>query len=87
MRTPARGELSSMPRIPERAPRDFLAILGADERPLILGGQAANLWADLYAPEVPTLDQFRPFVSKDADIYGTSFVPIEGIWGLTKRGQ
>lgn len=60
-----------MPGIPERTPRDFLAILGAAELPLIVGGQAVNLWADLYAPEVPALDDFRPFVSKDADIYGT----------------
>ena len=60
-----------MPGTPERAPRDFVAILGASELPLIVGGQAVNLWADLYAPEVPALEQFRPFVSKDADIYGT----------------
>lgn len=65
------GGSSSMPSIPDRAPRDFSAILGAAELPLIVGGQAVNLWADLYAPEVPALEEFRPFVSKDADIYGT----------------
>lgn len=60
-----------MPGIPERTPADFAEILSGPELPLIVGGQAVNLWAELYAAEVPALDDFKPFVSKDADIYGT----------------
>jgi hypothetical protein len=60
-----------MPSTHDRAPRDFVAVLGAAELPLIVGGQAVNLWADLYAPELPELHEFQPFVSKDADIFGT----------------
>lgn len=59
-----------MPSTPDRAPRDFIAVLGAPELPLIVGGQAVNLWAELYFAEIPALDEFQPFVSKDADIYG-----------------
>jgi hypothetical protein len=60
-----------MPSIPERTPADFAEILCGPELPLIVGGQAVNLWAELYAPELAGLDDYRPFVSKDADIYGT----------------
>lgn len=66
-----RGASSSMPSIPERTPADFAEILCGPELPLIVGGQAVNLWAELYSPELAGLDHYRPFVSKDADIYGT----------------
>lgn len=59
-----------MPAIPERTPADFAEILCGPELPLIVGGQAVNLWAELYAPELAGLEEHRPFVSKDADIYG-----------------
>jgi hypothetical protein len=60
-----------MPSTPEFAPRDFIEILGAPDLPLIVGGQAVNLWAELYATEIAALGEFQPFVSKDADIFGT----------------
>jgi hypothetical protein len=60
-----------MPNIPERTPADFADILCGPELPLIVGGQAVNLWAELYSPELTHLDDYRPFVSKDADIFGT----------------
>ena len=60
-----------MPGIPERTPADFAEVLSGPELPLIVGGQAVNLWAELYVAEIPALDDFKPFVSKDADIYGS----------------
>jgi hypothetical protein len=56
---------------PERQPADFADILCGDELPLIVGGQAVNLWAEVYHAALPALESFAPFVSKDADIYGT----------------
>jgi len=60
-----------MPALPEHRPSDFAEILGAPELPLIVGGQAVNVWAYFYASTIPLLDEYAPFVSKDADIYGT----------------
>lgn len=56
---------------PQLAPDAFAAILAADELPLIVGGQAVNLWAEIYATEIPKLQAYAPFTSVDADIYGT----------------
>ncbi len=36
----------------------------------IVGGQAVNLWAELYRPRTRELDEFHPFLSKDADLFG-----------------
>lgn len=55
----------------ERSPDAFAPILASVEQPLVVGGQAVNIWADLYAPTVPALTELAPFTSKDADIYGT----------------
>ena len=39
--------------------------------PLIVGGQAVNIWAVTYAPKVgEALGAFEPFVSKDIALYG-----------------
>ena len=54
-----------------RTPSDFSEILAGDEAPLIVGGQAVNLWAEIYANQSPSLDAYAPFTSGDADIYGT----------------
>jgi hypothetical protein len=35
-----------------------------------VGGQAVNIWADFYSRVDARLDALRPFVSKDADVYG-----------------
>jgi len=51
-------------------PAAFSAVLSDVARPLIVGGQAVNLWAEIYSPTEPELSQFEPFTSKDADIHG-----------------
>ena len=39
--------------------------------PLVVGGQAVNIWAIVYAPRVGSiLRAYEPFVSKDLDLYG-----------------
>ncbi len=48
-----------------------MAVLTDPAQPLIVGGQAVNLWAEVYAPTEPALHDFEPFTSKDADIHGT----------------
>jgi hypothetical protein len=63
--------LFDMPASPEHEPSDFAEILGAPELPLIVGGQAVNTWAYFYLPAIPDLEEYAPFTSKDADIYGT----------------
>jgi hypothetical protein len=55
----------------QRSPDEFAPILASVEQPLVVGGQAVNIWAELYAPAVPALTELAPFTSKDADIYGT----------------
>ncbi len=54
-----------------RPPTDFAAVLAnPDPRPLIVGGQAVNIWAEIYAPDAPELSAFVPFTSRDADVHG-----------------
>ncbi len=36
----------------------------------IVGGQAINAWAERYLPREPALQEFIPFLSKDADLFG-----------------
>jgi hypothetical protein len=55
----------------QRSPGDFAPILSGEDPPLIVGGQAVNIWAELYARKLPTLEPFAPFTSADADIYGS----------------
>lgn len=54
----------------QHAPAAFAAVLSDPANPLIVGGQAVNLWAEIYASTEPDLGQFEPFTSKDADIHG-----------------
>jgi hypothetical protein len=50
------------------APEDFDPIFS--QGVVIVGGHAVNLWASFYAAQGdPTLAQFAPFTSKDADIF------------------
>lgn len=50
-----------------RTPADFAEILAGEEPPLLVGGQAVNLWAEIYANQAPGLESFAPFTSADAD--------------------
>jgi hypothetical protein len=56
---------------PQHGPEVFADIIAGKEKPLLVGGQAVNLWAQLYAKKMPELKTYRPFSSKDADIHGT----------------
>ena len=55
----------------QRSPGDFAPILSGEDLPLIVGGQAVNIWAELYARKLPALEAFAPFTSADADIFGS----------------
>lgn len=37
---------------------------------LLIGGQAVYFWASLYAAQEPSVEQWRPFTSKDIDFQG-----------------
>jgi hypothetical protein len=54
---------------------DFLAVLtqsGDDGCPfIVVGGQAANYWANLYLEREPRLRAQLPFTSKDLDVIGS----------------
>jgi hypothetical protein len=56
------------------SPEAFLAALESDpaeqHKPVLVGGQAVNFWAEFYAPKLPEIQQLQPFLSKDCDIYG-----------------
>lgn len=53
----------------QQPPAAFAAVLTDPTHPLIVGGQAVNLWAEIYSPSEPELGPFAPFTSKDADIH------------------
>jgi hypothetical protein len=36
---------------------------------VVVGGQAVNLWAELFESEVPEIGEYRPFTSDDLDLY------------------
>ncbi len=54
----------------QRPPDEFGDILRSPEKPLIVGGQAVNLWAYYYSFTDEQLAKQQPFMSKDADILG-----------------
>jgi len=49
---------------------DFERILCQDPLPLLVGGQAVNLWAMVYVRDSAVLSQLEPFLSRDCDLYG-----------------
>lgn len=54
----------------QHRPAAFATVLADPAQPLIVGGQAVNLWAEVYVAAEPELHAFEPFTSKDADIHG-----------------
>jgi hypothetical protein len=54
----------------QHPPVDFAAVLADPSRPLIVGGQAVNIWAEIYVLAEPELNKFAPFTSHDGDIHG-----------------
>jgi hypothetical protein len=71
----------------QHPPSAFEEIFASPERPIIVGGQAVNLWAELYAQIDPRINTLGPFVSKDADILGTrdlaERLAVSSHWKLT----
>jgi hypothetical protein len=60
--------------------------------PIVVGGQAVNLWATVYEawdaannPEPVLLQQYRPFVSKDLDLTAISNHQISFLPGVVER--
>ncbi len=52
------------------------------ELPIVVGGQAVNIWALAYSHRVgKPLQTYEPFVSKDLDIYG----PLQILDNLGKK--
>jgi len=50
---------------------------------IIVGGQAANIWAAYYLPQEPRLQALLPFTSKDLDLIGTK-TDAERVAALTQ---
>ena len=44
---------------PLRKASEFSEIISSAALPLVVGGQAANLWAELCSESVPSLDSFE----------------------------
>jgi hypothetical protein len=59
------------------------SVLLAEPHPLLVGGQAVNLWAQVFLGERPELGALRPFVSRDCDVVGD----VAMLQGLAGTGQ
>ncbi|WP_342751149.1 hypothetical protein OH491_27960 (plasmid) [Termitidicoccus mucosus] len=66
--SPACRELSLV--MPDFEPKAFADLFGDQSKPLIVGGQAVNLWAEVMRDQSPELLRLAPFTSTDADIVG-----------------
>jgi hypothetical protein len=49
---------------------DFERVLCQEPLPLLVGGQAVNLWAMVYARGSEALGRLEPFLSHDCDLFG-----------------
>jgi hypothetical protein len=82
-----------MIRLPPEAYASVFKVLYEKQlSPIIVGGQAVNLWAAVYEdwdttnnPEPVPLRQYRPFVSKDLDLTAISNDQISFLPGLVER--
>ncbi len=52
-----------------REAKDYLDLLDENTGLLLVGGQAVNLWAEKYQSVDPSILEFQPFTSRDADFY------------------
>lgn len=51
----------------------FFELRDDEDKPLILvGGQAANFWANHYLERAPELNSLFPFTSRDIDFFGVN---------------
>ena len=76
-----------MPSKPEFSPQDFGEAISAPEvpimvgsreaKPILIGGQAVNVWAQIYQPSLPSLRKFEPHLSRDADLFGGANMAFE----------
>jgi len=64
---------------------DFSRYLATREAPLLVGGQAVNLWALLYKGAWPMIYRSTLFVSGDGCLLGCFGVSL--VWVLTRRVQ
>jgi hypothetical protein len=53
----------------DHPPADFAEVFEDPARPTIIGGQAVNLWAQYYSSKAPELARFKPFTSRDGDLW------------------
>src|SRR5271170_5379925 len=82
-----------MIRVPPEAYASVFKVLSEKQlSPIIVGGQAVNLWATVYEdwdtannPEPVPLRQYRPFVSKDLDLTAISNQQISFLPGVVER--
>jgi hypothetical protein len=77
---------------PEAYASVFQALLEKQLSPIIVGGQAVNLWATVYEewdaannPEPDPLRQYRPFTSKDLDLTAILNHQISFLPGVVER--
>jgi hypothetical protein len=56
--------------MPQYDPAAFHEVFATLTNLPIVGGQAVNLWAEIYGAANQSLDEHRPFLSKDADLFG-----------------
>jgi hypothetical protein len=52
-----------------RTVKDYLDLLEEGTGLLLVGGQAVNIWAELYRAKEPAILEYLPFTSGDADFY------------------
>lgn len=52
-----------------RTVKDYLDLLEEGTGLLLIGGQAVNVWAELYRAKEPAILEYLPFTSRDADFY------------------
>ncbi len=69
--------------------RDYMDVLALlhqrGEAPVIVGGHAVNLWAEVFAAEEPELVEFLPFHSEDLDLHQPNLGTLRLLRTLSSR--